>query len=354
MKVYIRHSSIRNINGVFKKISNEMFHNRIQNLYFRKYEQKYVISKKPNELINFIGYYDIDTKTMMVYDKGLYKVDLGCKVEFEENIQTYPATTQLKKMNLQMFCKDSKMTQGQSGNCWLISTLIALEKHITFCEKKNIIYLVTTEKGTVKFNKLIEKLDENNYKVFLKIDGILKEILIDNEIPHHKGDALYCNATCSWPLLIEKAFFKQFGYKALNSSYPEYALSILNYNFDEYPLYLCKNTDKRWLVFNGPNTHIDIDLKVLKLGFSDFHYTNEDILKIIKMKIENKIVIVSINSSRKLPIRCDICKKFKHNHTYCVQGIEGNKVLIRDPVLLDIIFLDFFKFLDIFNCISLF
>ena len=40
MKVYIRHSSIRNINGVFKKISNEMFHNRIQNLYFATPEPK--------------------------------------------------------------------------------------------------------------------------------------------------------------------------------------------------------------------------------------------------------------------------------------------------------------------------
>ena len=166
-------------------------------------------------------------------------------------------------MDLPMFNKDSKIKQGQSGNCWLISSLIALEKHITFCEKNNIIYLVTTEKGTVKFNKLIEKVDENHYNVYLK----------------------------------------------------------------------------------------DIDLKVLKLGFSDFYYTNDDIMKILKMKIENKIVIVSINSSRKLPTRCDICKKFKHNHTYCVEGIEGNKVLIRDPVAFDIIFLDFFKFLDIFNCI---
>lgn len=349
MKVYIRHSTIRNIDGVYKKISNEIFHNRLKNLYFRKYEQKYVLSKKPNELLNFIAYYDTNNENMFVFDKGLYKVDLGCKVEFEEIIQMYPTNTSLKKMDLPLFCKDSKITQGNSGDCWLISALIELEKHITFCEKKNIIYLIKKENDTVKFNKLIEKMDKNHYKVFLKIDGILKEILINNDIPHYKGNALYCKATCSWPILIEKAFFKQFGYKAINSSYPEYALSILNYNFDEYPLYLCKNTDKRWLVFNGSNTYIDIDLKVLKLGLSKFYYLNDDIIAILKIKIKNKIVIVSINSSRKLPIRCDICKKFKHNHTYCVQGIQGNKVLIRDPVAFDIIFLDFFKFLDIFS-----
>ena len=115
MTVYIRHSTIKNINGVFKKISNEMFHNRIQNLYFRKYEQKYVISKKPNELINFVAYYDIDTENMMIYDKGIYKIDLGCKVEFEENIQMYTTNTQLKKngfTNVQQRLKNKTRSIG--------------------------------------------------------------------------------------------------------------------------------------------------------------------------------------------------------------------------------------------------
>lgn len=353
MNVFIRHSSNKTLNGVYKHLTNTVYYNRSKRLYFRRYHNKYVITKTLNESLNFLAYYDISSCKFFVFVRGCYKFELQTEIEFDEvNVKAYPDHTVFKRVDLPMFEKDPAITQGQSGNCWLISTFISLQDSIEYCEKTRIVYLISKKNDTAIFTKLIEAIDDDSFKVSLFLNGKWEIVCVTNEFPSKHKSLTYVKAKCMWPLILEKAFFVKLGYQKINRSYPQYAFHILTSRDEKYE-YFCKNSDNQWLCFNGKYEY-DIDIKVLDLCYNQSYFTHKDIVSILNIKNSKKPIIVSINSSRNREVSCRICRQFSLNHTYIFLGIEQNKVILRDPARIAKIVLNLDKFLNKFNCISIF
>ena len=84
MNVFIRHSSNKTLNGVYKHLTNTVYYNRSKRLYFRRYHNKYVITKTLNESLNFLAYYDISSCKFFAFVRGCYKFEIQTEIEFDE------------------------------------------------------------------------------------------------------------------------------------------------------------------------------------------------------------------------------------------------------------------------------
>ncbi|AII17071.1 putative calpain family thiol protease [Aureococcus anophagefferens virus] len=348
MRIYIRHCTKKYLNGIYNEIEQDTYYNHTNKLYMIRSDNKFRISRKKYEHVNFLAYYDINSCNFFIIENNIYKYDISTEIEFDnDNFQIYPNNTKLKKIDLPLYVEEPDIVQGNCGNCWLISTLIAL--NISYSAENKEIYVIDKKNRKT----VIKQIDKDIYEVFLFLKGESKSIKIKNDFPFKDDSLIYVKSKCLWPLLIEKAFFFTHGYKKLNSSYSEYALNVLQINTT--CTYLCKNNDNQWLIFNGKRD-IDIDMKILTLKNCMSYFLKDEVIKIIKTNItKSNIIIVSINSRRKIENPCCFCKKFLTNHTYVFNGIDdNNNFTIRDPCKLELITISVNKFFNVFNCISFF